>query len=165
MATRRRSEPVNRHWTGWNSGSTGAALSAGQAAGTVLGAQHDRETLLRTRGSLVCYIDAPSAPGTLAEITVGLILVPEGTGTTVLWSPAIDSDAPWLYYTLFYVGYEEMVTDVVSVEGLSIYREVIDSKAMRRVRNQEIQLVMENATALAAKTVNVFLGGRFLSQE
>ena len=165
MSPRRRSEPVNRHWTGFASGVTLAAFSAGTIAKTLLAAQHDRETILRIRGSLMCYIDAAAAPGILVEVAVGFILVPEGTGTTVLWSPATDADAPWMYYTSFLLGYEEMVTDVVDVPSLSGYREVIDSKAMRRVRNQELQVVVENTSVLSAKTVNLFVTGRILSQE
>ncbi len=57
------------------------------------------------------------------------------------------------------------MTDVIDAPGVSSFRQVIDSKAMRRVRNQEVQMVVENATALAAGTVNVGVNGRFLSQE
>jgi len=165
MMARRRQGPVNRHWTGFSSTTVALTFGAGTVAATLLAAQHDRETLIRTRGQLYCGIDTASAPGKLVRIGVGMALVPEGTGSTVLWSPLADADAPWFWYTSFLVGYEEMVTDQIQVPGLSSYREVIDSKAMRRVRNQEIQLVFENATIASASAVDVFLTGRFLSQE
>ncbi len=160
---RGRSAPVNRHWTGLDVATF--SLSAGSVALTANPAQHDRETILRTRGLLTAVLDGNQSPPTGVNVSVGLILVPEGTGTTVLWSPFADADAPWFYYTSFYLGYEEMVTDVIDVPGITSYREVIDSKAMRRIRNQEIQFVVENTTVNGAGAVDVIIGGRFLTQE
>ena len=118
---------------------------------------------MRTRGNLVAFVDGTQAPGVLATITVGLILVPEGTGSTVLWSPFTDADAPWFWYDTFLIGHEELVTDVLHVPVLNIYRSVIDSKAMRKVRNREIQCVVENTTAGGAVNANIHLNFRFLS--
>ncbi len=160
---RGRTPPPNRHWSGFNN--TAAALAAGSVGFTLAAAQHDRETIMRTRGSLLGYLDGTQSPGTLLVVAVGFALVPEGTSTTVLWSPFTDPDAPWFYYESFFLGYEEYVTDVIDAPGVSSFRQVIDSKAMRRVRNQEVQMVVENATVLAAGTVNVGVNGRFLSQE
>ena len=161
----RRSKVVNRHWIGFTSGANFTGLGAGSAAATLLPAQHDRETLMRTRGNLLAYLDGIVAPGGAVSVSVGMILVPEGTGTTVLWDPFSDDDAPWFYYSEFVLGYEEMVTDVIDVPGATAFREVIDSKAMRRVRNQEIQMVVTNTTLLTARSINLFATGRILSQE
>ncbi len=159
----RRAQPVNRHWTGFS----GSAFA--QAAGTVgvliSAAQHDRETLMRTRGNLYCQLDGVNAPGVLGQVAVGFIKVPEGTGTTVLWSPFTDSDAPWFWYESFVLGYEEAVTDVVSYPGGGMFRSVIDSKAMRKFRNEEVQMVIENTSLLAAIEYNLNVVGRFLTQE
>jgi len=141
------------------------AIAAGASAQTLVAAQHDRETLMRTRGQLIGYMDAAGAPSRYVSVAVGFALVPEGTGTTVLWSPATDADAPWFYYSIFQLGHEEMVVDVIAVQELLAYRETIDSKAMRRVRNQEVQMVVENVTLNGAGSVNVTASGRFLSQE
>jgi len=149
------------HWTGFEA--TFLALGAGSSAATVGAALHEPETLLRTRGSLVCYVDAVQAPSAMAQVAIGIIPVPEGTGTTVLWSPITDSDAPWLYYSRFVVGWEEGVTDVIEVAGLGIYRETVDSKAQRILRNQETQCVIEQTTLNGAVSVNATLTGRFLS--
>ena len=148
------------HWTGF-SGST-LVFSAGVVGLTVATAAHQPETLLRTRGEIVVYPDATQGPGALAVIDVGMILVPEGTGTTVLWSPRTDADAPWLWYGSYHAVYEEMVTDVIAAQDVVI-RDVIDSRAMRIVRNQEIQLVWENTTIGGAVTVNSAVSGRFLT--
>ncbi len=149
------------HWTGFTG--TFAGQAAGTAAVNLLAAQHEPETLLRTRGNLLSYGVTPQAPGVSAIITVGMILVPEGSGTTVTWSPLTDADAPWFWYEQFMIGYEEMVIDVVDVPGITSLRTVIDSKSMRIVRNQEIQLVMENTTIGGAISVLVNVQGRFLS--
>ena len=160
---RRRAEPVNRHWTPFSH--TFLAASAGSVAATLFPAQHDRETIMRTRGNLICYADTTQAPGGLVQIDIGLIQVPEGTGTTVLWAPLTDGDAPWLFHESFFIGYEECVTDVIDVPGITSFRSVIDNKAMRRIRNQELQIVLENTTAGTAMAVNAAISGRQLTQE
>jgi len=121
------------------------------------------ETLLRIRGNIVCYADAAQAPGGLVDIGVGIILAQGGQGTTVLSNPITDADAPWVWYDRFCVGYEEMVTDVIDVPGLSSYRGVVDSKAMRIQRlDQEFQFVLQNSTVGTAMNVNFCGSFRFL---
>jgi len=149
------------HWTGFQGSSL--AQNAGSVGVTLNPAQHDPETLLRSRGNLLTFMDTTQTPAGLIDVGVGMILVPEGTGTTVLWSPITDDDAPWFWYDRFVVGYEEMVTDVVDVPGITSYRSVIDSKAMRIVRNQEVQLVVEQATLGTAEAINTTVSGRFLT--
>jgi len=149
------------HWTGFQA--TSLVQSAGAVGAIVLAAQHLPETLMRTRGELMVYKDSTAAPGELALISVGMILVPEGTGSTVLWSPFTDADAPWFWYESVHIGEEEMVTDVIDVPSLTGSRRVIDSKAMRKVRNREVQLVVENTTLASAMAVNTAVAGRFLS--
>ncbi len=162
MARRRSGKKIDFvHWI------NASGLVAGQAAGTngftLLAAQHLSETLLRIRGNLVCWADASLAPGVNVHVGVGMILVPEGTGTTVLWSPIADGDAPWIWYDTFLVGYEEPVIDAIQVVTLSGYRSIIDNKAMRIVRNQEVQFVLEQATVQGAMPVNAFIAARFLA--
>ena len=159
----RRAQPVNRHWTPFT-GSFGAQ-PAGTLALTLSAAQHDRETLLRTRGHILAYLDGVNEPAVAANVAVGMILVPEGTGTTVLWSPQTDGDAPWFWYESFTLAYEEGVVNVLEYAGVSVFRQVIDSKGMRRIRNQEVQLVIEVTTIQSAIEVNLMVSGRFLTQE
>ncbi len=148
------------HWTLW--GNSALALSAGSVASSLFAAQHEPETLLRMRGEVMVYADGNQAPGGLATIGVGFILVPEGTGTTVLWSPFTDGDAPWIWTGYYAIGYEEPVIDVVDIPSLSGVRDVIDSKAMRIVRNQEIQMVTENVSVGSAMNINLTSSGRAL---
>ncbi len=151
----------NVHWTTCFPGSSTQA--AGSVAQTCGAAQHLPETILRTRGNLLGFMDGGPGPGTLVEVSVGLILVPEGTGTTVLWDPFGDGDAPWFYWSSFVLGNEEPVTDIYPVQGLLSYREVVDSKAMRKIRNREIQFVVTNTTIGIAGNVNVAMSLRILN--
>ncbi len=161
MARRRSGKKIDFvHWTGFQDSFNGQA--AGSIAKTLFAAQHDPETLMRTRGSLLTYLDTTQAPGGQILVGAGMILVPEGTSTTVLWSPLTDPDAPWIWYSAFGLGYEEYVTDVIDCPQATSHREVIDSKAMRIVRNQEIQMVVENVTTGSAAAFNMVIGGRSL---
>ncbi len=162
MARRRSGKKIDFvHWTTASQQFLGQA--AGVAAKTLLSAQHEPETLLRMRGEAVGYADGAQAPGGLAAVTLGIIAVPEGTGTTVLWAPFSDGDAPWIWFGFYHVGYEEMVTDVVDVPGMTSFRWPIDNKAMRILRNQEVQVVIENTTLATAVSVNASVAVRILA--
>jgi len=105
------------------------------------------------------------APGIGVCVTMGMILVPEGTGTTVLWSPFIDGDAPWIWWDAFNLLYRESVTDVIATQQTLSRHRVIDSKAMRKNRNRELQCVMETAqiSGLSGATVDASVATRILA--
>jgi len=110
-------------------------------------------------------MDGAATLGSAVRVTIGINQVPEGTGVTVLRTPRGDADYSWIYWTSFVLGYEEQVTDVVDVPGLSSFREVLDNKAMRILRpDEELQVVFENSTLGGASTVNLNMDGRILSQ-
>ena len=136
-----------------------SALSAGNAAVNVLTAQHLPETLLRMRGEWISTLASAGIPNRAVAVTIGAILVPEGTGTTVLWSPVIDGDAPWIWWDVIHLSYQEMVADVIGTQITLGGRRVIDSKAMRKVRNTELQVVVEQATILSASAADVDVAG------
>jgi len=142
------------------------ALSVGGTVGsTALPAQHLPETLMRIRGEWSATMAVNLADGSGAAVTAGLILVPEGTGTTVLWSPNTDGDAPWIWWDTFGLIYREYVTDAVASDAIANRARVIDSKAMRKVRNRELQFVVENVDpgALTGVAVDVIMTARVLS--
>ncbi len=150
------------HWTLFSEAFV--SQGAGAAAVTAFPAQHLPETLMRIRGEWAAELVGPLAAGFGVQIAIGMALVPEGTGTTVLWSPITDGDAPWMWWDVFNLFYREMVVDVIGTNMVGA-RRVIDSKAMRKVRNRELQIVIENATitGLSAASVDVSLGGRALA--
>ncbi len=150
------------HWT-LGTYSVGA-LAAGVNGEVLLGAQHLPETLLRMRGEAIVSLDGVLAPGAGTAITMGIIQVPEGQGSTVNWSPVTDADAPWIWWYAAHLAYEEYVTDVIA-GNLMDARIVIDSKAMRKLRNTELQFVSENTTVpgFTAASVNVAASVRALA--
>ncbi len=166
MAHRRSNRSVqakiqNLRWIGGRQSFN--AVSAGSSAQTHITAAAETDTVMRTRGEVYGYIDGVAAPGELFEVAIGLIVMPAGQGSTVVLAPITDPDAPWYYYTRFTLGYEEAVVDVVDVPGITSFRAVIDSKAMRILRpEQEVQIVMENATIQSAGAVNCGISTRVL---
>ncbi len=89
------------------------------------------------------------------SVAMGLILVPEGTASTVLWSPITDGDAPWIWWDTVELLYDQMVTDVIGTQSTLSSTRIIDSKAMRHIRNQELQFVAEQATIAVGASVNI----------
>ena len=140
-----------------------AAQAAGTAAVSVLSAQHLPETLLRIRGEWALSMVGVQAPQRGLALSIGLILVPEGTGTTVLWSPITDGDAPWMWWDTMHLLYNETVVDVIGSQATLSGRRVIDSKAMRKDRNQELQCVIENASIIGGASVDVVGSVRVLA--
>ena len=149
------------HWTVVQALAT--SLAAGSVAFTLLAAQHLPETLLRIRGEWMAAIKGPLPPDRGVLVTMGIIQVPEGTGTTVLWSPFTDGDAPWIWWDALNLIYTEYVVDTVASQNTPDGRRVVDSKAMRKIRNTELQLVIENTTTLGGETVTAGLTGRVLA--
>ncbi len=148
----------------WGLGTaTVTALGAGNIGATVIASGTQAATLLRVRGECLVFLDAVQAPGTLVRLTMGIIKVPEGTGTTILWEPFGDDNAPWIWYDVAHLGYEEQVVDVVDSPQLSARRIHIDNKAMRRIRpDEEVQFVVTNTSVATASAVNVFFTARML---
>ncbi len=151
----------NVHWT--LGGFTFVSQAAGVAAQTVFAAQHLPETLLRTRGEWSACLNSGQAAGVGVTVFVGMIQVPEGTGTTVLWSPFTDGDAPWVWWDVLSLMYNEMVVDVIATQNTLSGRRIIDSKAMRKLRNTELQVVVENVTLSGLSTGSVQAVGDFRS--
>ncbi len=120
-------------------------------------------TVMRMRGEVFANVDGTGAPATLVQVNYGIILVPEGTGTTVLYDPFADGNAPWLLYGQAYIGYEEIVVDVVDVPQLTMFRHVVDNKAMRIIRpDVEMQMVVTNTSINGAEGINFGYGIRWL---
>jgi len=150
----------------WDSGvsMSFSGISAGSSALTALSAGVPRETVMRTRGEVSVGFDGTLATARGVLVSMGMVLVPEGQGTTVIWDPFNDAEVPWFWYQEVALFYEESVVDVVqSTANLSSARIIVDSKAMRRANvDQEAQFVMTNTTIFGAQAVNVAANFRFL---
>ena len=140
-----------------------AGLTAGASAAQFSTVGTTPTTLLRIRGEVMGFLDVAGDPPFGVQISYGIHLVPEGTGTTVLADPFADANASWLLYGTAFIGYEEMVTDVVDIPGITSFRHVIDNKAMRKIPpDTEMQFVVVNTTVGGAKGVNVSYQLRWL---
>ncbi len=138
-----------------------AISSGGVSAQTAISAGTQPETIMRTRGELLVWIDASPAQGEVQGVGFGLIVMPEGQGTTVISSPISDGNAPFYWFEAFGLASED--TGVARQEGLHMLRVPIDSKAMRRVRpDKEVQLVMESVAFSGATVVNAIVSFRTL---
>ena len=156
-----RGATLEKRWLGFTGNVL--ALAAGTQGVMLASATDTTDTIMRTRGNLVAFLDGVAAPGQLVQVAVGLWIVPEGTGSTVLGSPIADDNADWFYHSVFALGYEEGVVNVIDYSGIPVFREVVDDKAMRIGRpDSEIQMVVENVSIGSASAVNVQMYGRFL---
>jgi len=161
MARRKSGKKID--FTRWTLGSfTSAALGAGSAQAVILsGSDNQSVTILRTRGELLCSVDGAQAPGGAVKVGVGFLLQQVGATATSL--PLSDGEAPFFWYEVFTIRYEEMVTDVIAVQDGMSARKIIDSKAMRIVRpDQEVVCIVEQATIGAALSINTAVQARFL---
>ena len=77
--------------------------------------------------------------------------------------PLTDGSSPFVAFHVWHLGYEEMVTDVIDVPGISSKRIDVDSKAMRKLKpNQELVSVVEQTTIGAAMSINLVISIRML---
>ena len=149
-------------WAGGNA-ITALAQTAGSSAAVALASGAPRETVMRTRGEVLVMLDAPSDVNRGVLVSMGLVLMPQGQGTTVIWDPFGDSEAPWFWYPETFLGYDEYVTDVIDGAGGPVSTIVVDSKAMRKANvDEEIQFVVTNTTVNGAQGINVLASFRFL---
>jgi len=140
-----------------------ALAGSGVVGATVISVGTQASTLLRIRGEVLVYLDGVQAPGGLARVEMGIILVPEGTGGSIRFDPSADGNAPWLWFGIVHVGYEEAVADVVDVPGITSVRVPVDNKAMRRIRpDVETQFVAANVSIAGTPAVNIAYGFRIL---
>ena len=158
MARRRSGRVIDKvRWTG-DVLIGHAGLAAGSAATELyaLGDQEDSVTVMRARGLVTAWMDAAGAPGRVVQVAIGVRVAAKGTGSTVGIASLTEAEGDWMIWQTATIGYEEMVTDVVSVQGLTLYRFEIDSKAMRRMKpGEELQFVVAQATLQASGSVNV----------
>jgi len=161
MARRKSGKKID--FTRWTLGSfTSLALSAGSSQAVIItGSSVQSATILRTRGELLVYMDGSQSRGVMLHGAIGLLVQQIGATATSL--PLTDAEAPYFWYETFTLGYEEPVTDVVDIPGITSVRKVIDSKSMRILRaEQEVVCIVEQATLGSGGAINVQVDARFL---
>ena len=120
-------------------------------------------TLVRTRGEIHVGMD-PGAIDDTMVVGVGLIVATDqaiAAGAASLPSPIDDGDADWLWHGLFGLHAATIVSGDDWI-GQSSRRE-IDSKAMRKVKQNDNLVVVYDSSVLAGSpTADVVIGARFL---
>lgn len=157
-----------RRRTGWDEGTGGITIlnltaSGSSFVGSAL-AQIDGETLVRTRGYWEAWIlSATSANDSFtgafgigiasdAAITAGIASVPTPI-TEQGWEG-------WLYWSAFHVS-AVVATEAVG-PTVGLWREVIDSKAMRKSESSMSHYAAIEVTEVGAASLNVVHDSRML---
>ncbi len=113
-------------------------------------------TIVRNRGELLVSIDGP-VDGDKAVAAFGLIIASDSqvaAGATAFPSPATDLDANWLWHS-----FATMLVQAAGDDGTISTRLMIDSKAMRKVKqNDQLVLVADMVRESGTPTVD-YAGG------
>ncbi len=165
MARRTGQRPHSRNWTGQVFASS--ALSVTQAIfGVPITVGTSDVTLLRSRGEIIIFA-TPDAASDDDVVGLGIIVVQEAAATvggTSVPGPVNDIDADWLWHR--FVGLDGGAVSAADSASILTNRIIeIDSKAMRRVkRDQVIVLVAELSTGQFG-AVRMSGGFRLLTQQ
>jgi len=137
-----------------------------RAAGSIVqfeaGVSDTAETLMRVRGDVCVSLDpATGVAGDVIVVGWGLIRAPSGSSDVGV-SPITEGGALWLAY-----GVATLVVEATAdrgVEGSSMKRWDVDSKSMRKLReNESIYVVFESANVNGAPVGNYTFAFRILT--
>ena len=164
MANRQRQRKRSTRWL-FSQQFLGAVTSGATAAVTLITTGTGTETILRTRGELLVWLDSTPAANETQGWAAGLIVMPEGQSTTVVSSPITDGNAPYYWYEQGGIASED-TAPVGDSLGIKAARIVVDSKAMRIIRpDREVQFVVETQAFVGTAVVNFLLSTRTLVGE
>ena len=158
--TRSRGRRADYDWEGAFIAST--ALNAGAAVQFELFLSDSAETLVRVRGMVAAWLrDSAPAAGDQCVVSWGLMVAP--TGSTIAVTPGTDPGANWFWHQFQLLSSEFAVAATYN-DLLASQRDVVDNKAMRRLREDEaVFLVVENSDATGAPVVTLSAALRVLT--
>ena len=169
MANRRFAQTSRKRRVSWEGGNTDIAdlvVATAQAVTVLTETQLENfptPTLIRTRGRLTGFTDTSSTPGAFGVVGLGMIVVTASAaavGVTAIPTPLTDLGSDWLWWDSMTLGAD--AGDVIGSE-ITIDRLSIDSKAMRKIgNNQVVLLVAELLTCEGTLVVNLCGSQRFL---
>lgn len=153
----------NKEWTSVCINSTAIDLAIGSVAAFVMLVADEAETLLRTRGSISMVLDAPGIDEDVT-IAVGLAMVSAksaAAGVTAIPLPNTEGSFPWLWH-----GWLFGSTFAGNNGGFLLGTHLeVDSKAMRKVKEDEVMILKFEMCESqdAGGVVNLLAGFRILS--
>ncbi len=150
MARGRTGRKTDYTWNGTTFGnSIGAATSTLLSVAVVGGAG----TVMRTRGAIVASIDG-EVDGDKVAVMLGIKTASDdqvAAGATAFATPSADMDADWLWH-----GGIMLQSQAASNEHQAVGRLEIDSKAMRRVKqNQQVVLIVTPVSLAGTPSIDV----------
>ena len=162
MANRTRSgRRPDYQWNGatWAQAGQGTTHSLGSGTIVVFNAPG---TIMRVRGYASITIDAGAAADSMV-LALGLIVANDdlvSAGATAFASPINDLDADWLWHSFFPVHAESATPGDGADHNV---QQVIDSKAMRRVKqNDNLAMVIDGQVLAGTPTADAVAGVRVL---
>ena len=142
--------------------------AAGSALFTIVAqALNDGLTIIRTRGELLISLQTADAIGSgFTRIGVGIGIVSEnafGTGVGAVPTPL--TDIAWDGWLWYWMG-ALMSVETPATSGVgTTARIVIDSKAMRKIKESDgVVAVIQSEAEIGAVTLKAFLTTRMLSK-
>ena len=128
-------------------------------------------TILRLRGSWFAAFNAATVSQDEARITAGVCVVSTdaaAVGSSAMPDPASDADYPWLWIEPISM-FSPFVLDGTAADNgghLPMYRGVIDSKAMRKIKpNQSLAWILQYQDVTGTPAVRVGAATRVLTGE
>ena len=160
--------PASRHRAGrpndydWELSRGSAALPVATIVQFEAFTSETAETLVRVRGDVALWLDSTGATiGDLAVLAWGVIRSASGSSDVGV-SPLTEGGANWLAYGIATLGVEEITQ--LGVSGLSMLRFEVDSKAMRKLReNESLYVVFESVNISGSPAGNVSFALRGLT--
>ena len=129
-----RGRPNDYDWEGVTT--TSLALSSAVVTEAQIFTADSSETLMRTRGELLVWMDASgSTAGDAAVVGCGLIVAP--TGATVAVDPINEPGANWFWHNFSVLAVESPIGGAGQTSISGNDRVIIDNKAMRKLREDE----------------------------
>ena len=151
----------------WFGQTVSAALASGGVAIGACIAFTTQNTIMRVRGNYLVSMDGP-VDNDRAIVGLGLIIVSDealAAGVASVPTPGTDADAPWLWHQFVPLQAQAGTSVGASLNAMSVVaRGEIDSRAMRRVKqNESIVMSMETTSLAGTPAVDIALGYRILT--
>jgi len=159
---RQRAARRRTHWS-TQQASTLDRASTQKLLMETLTAQHSGETLLRTRGLIRVYLQTASSNGDGYAGAIGFgVVTAKAAAAGVASLPGPMADAGWDGWFVHQFFDVRKSLSIVS-NGSGFFESIIDSKAMRKVTDEDVIVVVAEIILSGTATVSVFVTSRLLS--
>ena len=148
----------NKEWTVVCTNDTALDIAIGTVVAFVMFTADEAETVLRTRGFVFGELNAGGV-NERVTVAVGLAIVSArsaAVGITAIPRPATEGSYPWLWHGWLEVS---SAREAAIVNNFLHNRIEIDSKAMRKVKEDEVMLLAFEVCESTDQTGDMTVGG------